>query len=390
MRERLQSYSHGMCLLVTLAAAATAQAQTFNTLYAFTGGADGGSPWGPPLLYNGFILGTTYYGGSPSSGQVGTVFEYLPYANTVYPYYTFTGQPTDGAYPMGGLVSDGLGNFFGTTTQGGLNLDGTIYEISGGSESVLDNFSEKDGIAPEGNLLLASDGNLFGTTPKGGANGLGTVFVVKAGSFVRLHSFGNAGNDGIAPAADLALLNGVLYGTTTAGGKYRWGTVFSLDVKTRAETVLYAFKGKEDGGAPAGGLVTDGLGNLYGTAASGGSVTGTAGSGVVFELNIKTKTYTVLHTFMGSDGADPTGALVTDGRGNFFGTTFAGGANGYGTVFEINSAGTFTTLYSFINGTDGAYPYGGVTLDSSGNLYGTATRGGQDDWGTLFEITAAP
>lgn len=389
MREQLQSYRHGIRILMILAAAATGQAQTLQTLYAFPGGADGGTPWGPPVLYNGSIFGTTSSGGG--SAQAGTVFEYLPYANTAFPYYTFAGQPRDGAYPMSGLASDGYGDFYGTTSQGGFNLGGTIYEISSGSEFVIYNFSEADGIDPESNLLMAPDGNFFGTTSKGGANGCGTVFAFSAyGSFVPLYSFGNSKNDGIAPAGNLAILKGVLYGTTTEGGEYRWGTVFSVNVTTRAETVLYTFEGKKNGGGPVGGVVSDGQGNLYGTAAFGGSSKGDAGNGVVFKLELKNNKYTVVHTFMGTDGSDPTGPLITDGNGNFFGTTFAGGAKGYGTVFEFNSVGAFTTLYSFTDGTDGAYPYGGVTLDSSGNLYGTATRGGQSEWGTLFEITSIP
>ena len=88
------------------------------------------------------------------------------------------------------------------------------------------------------------------------------------------------------------------------------------------------------------------------------------------------------------DGSQPSGPLITDGQGNYFGTTYAGGTSGYGTVFEFSASGTLTTLYNFTNGTDGAYPYGGVTRDhTTGYLYGTATRGGQYNWGTLFEIT---
>ncbi len=134
----------------------------------------------------------------------------------------------------------------------------------------------------------------------------------------------------------------------------------------------------------------DGQGNLYGTTSVGGSTHGNAGDGVVFKYNIRSNTFSLVHTFTGLDGTQPSGALITDGKGNFYGTTLAGGKDGYGTVFEFNSSGTLTTLYSFTNGTDGANPYGGVTLDSSGNLYGTTTRGGQDGWGTLFEITPAP
>jgi len=293
---------------------------------------------------------------------------------------------------MSGLVMDAFGDFFGTTTQGGPFLRGTIYEISGGTEFLLYFFKGSDGEAPEGNLIMDGAGNLYGTTSLGGPNGAGTVFKYSSsfGSLIKLYSFGNYSDDGVGPAASLCLAKGVLYGTTTQGGRYRWGTVFSVNVKTQIETILVDFRGGLNGGTPTGGLVTDGLGNLYGTASAGGSVHGTAGNGVVFKLNIKSGKYSVLHTFTGLDGAQPTGPLTTDGLGNFFGTTFAGGTHGYGTVFTFNSNGTLTTLYNFTNGTDGANPYSGVILDSTGNIYGTATRGGQDGWGTLFEITPGP
>ena len=156
-----------------------------------------------------------------------------------------------------------------------------------------------------------------------------------------------------------------------------------MNTSTRTETLLYTCRGsKRDGGTPVGGVAPDGEGNLYGTTIAGGSSGGDAGNGVVFKLNISTKTYTVVHTFTGPDGSQPTAAPLPDGKGNFYGTTYVGGAHGYGTVWELNSAGTLITLYSFTGGMDGAYP-----MDSSGNLYGAATGGGQYGWGTLFEIT---
>jgi len=378
----------GLVLVPATLVTQTAAAQTFKILYAFTGGADGGGPWGTPLLTGGIIYEPAFYGGTLSSNQAGTVFEFFTNFSDGTYLYQFAGQPNDGAAPMGGLVTDGSGNLWGTTTQGGLGLSGTIYEISGGFESVLYNFSGSNGAAPEGSLLRDPLGDLYGTTSKGGANDSGSVFIFGAGgTFVPLYSFGNYKGDGVGPASSLALYKNVLYGVTTEGGRYGWGTVFAVDIKARTETVLYSFKGEHDGGTPVGGLALDGKGNLYGTASVGGSTRGNASNGVVFKLNIKSLHYSVVHTFTGADGSQPIAALIPDGQGNFYGTTFAGGTQGYGTVFQLNSAGSLTTLYSFTNATDGSYPYAGLTLDSSGNLYGAATRGGQHGWGTLFEIT---
>jgi uncharacterized repeat protein (TIGR03803 family) len=294
---------------------------------------------------------------------------------------------------MGGMVTDGFGDFFGTTTQGGFQMRGTIYEISQGVESVATIFNGSDGETPEGSLIIDAIGDLYGTTSQGGANDSGTVFAFNGG-LVSLYSFGNYTGDGVGPASGLALEvvsnNGnpyeVLYGTTTEGGAHGWGTVFSVNVKTKAETVLYSFVGGAKGGTPVAGLTLDGQGNLYGATSAGGSANGTAGNGIVFKLNIKSRRFTVVHTFTGADGSQPMATLLADGKGNYYGTTFAGGAHGYGTVFEINSSDTLTTLYNFTNGTDGSHPYAGLAMDSSGNLYGAATGGGQYGWGTLFEI----
>jgi len=366
----------------------TASAQTFKTLYSYTGGADGGGPWGTPLLNEGILYQTAFYGGSPAANNAGTIFEFFTSTNDGTTLYDFAGQPNDGSAPMGGLITDGFGDFFGTTSQGGFNLRGTVYEVSGGYEFPLYSFTGPDGETPEGSLTIDAYGDLYGTTSNGGANASGTVFALSGGStFVKLYSFGNYKNDGIGPASSLVLLKGVLYGVTTEGGQYGQGTVFGINPKTKTETILYNFRGGSNGGTPVGGLVSDGKGNLYGTASAGGSANGTAGNGVVFTINFKSLQYTLLHTFTGPDGSQPLAGLTTDGKGNFYGTTYAGGAKGYGTVFELNSAGVLTTLYSFTNGTDGSYPYAGVTVDSAGNIYGAATRGGQYNWGTLFEIT---
>jgi uncharacterized repeat protein (TIGR03803 family) len=378
----------GLVLFPATLALPTASAQTFKTLYSFTGGADGGGPWGTPLLNAGTIYQTAFYGGSPAANNAGTIFEFFTSTNDGMTLYDFAGEPNDGSAPMGGLITDGFGDFFGTTTQGGFSLRGTIYEVSGGYEFPLYSFTGPDGEDPEGSLTIDAYGDLYGTTSNGGANDSGTVFAFSGGgTLVQLYSFGNYKNDGIGPASSLVLLKGILYGVTTEGGLYGQGTIFGINPKTKTETILYNFRGGSNGGTPVGGLASDGKGNLYGTASAGGSANGTAGNGVVFMINFKSLQYTLLHTFAGPDGSQPLAGLITDGKGNFYGTTYAGGAKGYGTVFELNSAGVLTTLYSFTNATDGSYPYAGVTLDSAGSVYGAATRGGQYNWGTMFEIT---
>jgi uncharacterized repeat protein (TIGR03803 family) len=254
---------------------------------------------------------------------------------------------------------------------------------------------------PEAGLVRDSYGNVYGTTLEGGgstacAGGCGIVFRVNEwGSETVLHEFAGGSSDGANPRGVLVIDEADnLYGTTLNGGAFGKGTVFMVD-KAGAETVLYSFTGKEDGGNPWAGLVRDADGNLYGTAVNGGlpgstcDFRGIPGCGTVFMLN-KAGKETVLYSFAGgSDGANPQCTLVRDSEGKLYGTTTFGGAGGSGTVFMVEGEGRKTVLYSFSGGTDGGLPFAGVVRDSAGNLYGTTLQGGSapNPSGTVFEVT---
>jgi uncharacterized repeat protein (TIGR03803 family) len=161
--------------------------------------------------------------------------------------------------------------------------------------------------------------------------------------------------------------------------------------KAQVATTLHSFTNSGgDGEVPEAGLIMDGSGNLYGTTTNGGA----NGYGTVFELVYSSGSYAekVLYSFTnsGGDGLDPVAGLIMDSSGNLYGTTTIGGANGYGTVFElVNSSGSYAekVLYSFTNsGGDGWYPYAGLIMDASGNLYGTTESGGANRVGTVFEL----
>jgi hypothetical protein len=219
--------------------------------------------------------------------------------------------------------------------------------------------------------------------------------LAQAPSYSVLYSFTGSGGDGANPYAGLIMdASGNLYGTTGGGGN--GGTVFELvnSSGTYSEIVLYSFTGSGgDGANPAGGLLMDASGNLYGTTVRGGNINANCqdgGCGTVFELVNSSGAYRerVLYSFTGSggDGANPEAGLIMDASGNLYGTTAAGG---YGTVFElVNSSGTYSekVLYSFTGGSDGAVPLGGVIMDGSGNLYGTTEEGGTNGWGAVFEL----
>jgi uncharacterized repeat protein (TIGR03803 family) len=274
-----------------------------RVLYSFTGPPDGATPFAALIRDSaGNLYGTTSAGGSGTcniGGQqgCGTVFM-VSASGTERVLYSFAGG-TDGVRPMAGLVPDAAGNLYGTTTQGG--------------------------------AAHCSDFSV---------SGCGTVFKLsKTGIETVLHSFAGYPNDGEGPTARLIFgAKGVLYGTTLMGGAYSYGTVFKVNVANRKETVMYSFTGgSTDGINPAGGLTRDAAGNLYGiTQAGGGAVCAGSGCGTIFRLD-KNGNETVLCSFaVGNDASVPAGDLIRDSAGNLYGTTSNGGtAGGPGTVYKL-------------------------------------------------------
>jgi uncharacterized repeat protein (TIGR03803 family) len=257
--------------------------------------------------------------------------------------------------------------------------------------SVVHNFTGgSDGGGPLNGFTFDSAGNLYGTTNAGGTLGYGIVFKMTAsGVQTVLHNFAG-GTDGASPQGSLVRdKTGNLYGATTAGGASGTGTVFKV-TSTGTESILYSFTGETTGSDPEATLAIDAAGNLYGTTIAGGKY----GNGVVFKLTLAKSgkwLETVLYSFAGgTDGAVPVAGVTVGSTGNIYGTTSAGGTYGYGTVFELTRSGTTwteTILHNFANGDDGSIPYAGLIIDKSGNLYGAATQGGNGGGGTVFELS---
>lgn len=200
-----------------------------------------------------------------------------------------------------------------------------------------------------------------------------------------IYSFGPDPDGSYPNAAPLADVAGNLYGTTETGGTIGQGVLYRLS-PAGSETILHNFSGTSDGAQPTGRLVRDASGNLYGVTVIGGA----HNFGVIFRYS-PNGLFAVLHNFGDSspDGIEPLDGLVIDAEGNLYGTTQLGGTAGYGTVFELTTAGSLQILHSFTWGSDGGAPWGGVIRDHDGNLYGT-TRGGGDPLchcGVVFKIT---
>lgn len=375
-------------------------AQTFKTLDDFSGGTDGGYPSsGVVEDDNGNLYGTTSYGGDLNclNGPqgCGVVFK-LSKAGKESVLYSFTGG-ADGGYPSGGLIQDPNGNLYGTSQRGAYGW-GTVFKLSqAGEETVLYAFDGgSDGGAAYSGVVRDTAGNLYGATFAGGDlscpyhDGCGVVFKLsRGGKLTVLHSF-TGGSDGLGPSGLFRDAKGNLYGTTVAGGRPGCGTgcgvVFRLSQGGKL-TVLYSFTGGGDGENPTGGVIQDAKGNLYGTTFSGGAY----GFGTVFKLT-KLGRKTLLHSFTGgADGGYPDAGVIRDRRGNLYGTAQNGGdlscdPAGCGVVFMLNEAGEETILHTF-TGEDGAYPTAGVTQDSSRTLYGTTARDGVYGYGTVFKVT---
>jgi uncharacterized repeat protein (TIGR03803 family) len=318
-------------------------------------------------------------------------------AQTFTTLHSFDG--TDGSNPYAGLVQATDGNQYGATEHGGANGEGTVFKITpSGALTTLYSFCSQsnctDGSNPQTVLVQGADGNFYGATTFGGSDssctnfgftGCGTVFkITPSGTLTTLHSF--SGTDGALPNTALVqATNGKFYGTTPYGGNYACGggcgTIFSI-TPSGTLTTLHTFDGT-DGFNPEGVLVQTANGNFYGTTYNGGA----NGDGTAFKIT-PSGTLTTLHNFDGTDGEWPNG-LAQAANGNFYGTTQIGGAYAYGTVFTITPSGTLTTLHSF-DGTDGQFPVawsGALVQATNGSFYGTTEDGGTSGDGTIFTIT---
>lgn len=421
---------------ITFSLAVSSQAQTQKVLHTFTGNWDGSYPQGS-LIFDaaGNLYGTTNAGGGvpscPGEGEIGcgVVFELSPTGTGAWKetaLFRFASEAT-GASPQGSLLFNAAGDLYGLTPVGGGNPNcggavqgcGIAYELSpnpsGGAwqQSILEIFNEgPEGAVPQAGFIADAAGNLYSTSAITNF-GSGVVFELSPTStgwqLTPLYSF-TGGADGGDPDGNLVFdAAGNLYGVTVSGGNLTncsggCGVVYKVSRSssgTWTETVLHTFSGGRDGAQPFSTLIFDAAGNLYGTTASGGSTACSGGCGVVFKLSATgTGAWkeTVLHSFTGGgDGDSPTAGVIMDAAGNLYGTATAGGnlgscnPYGCGTVFKLsqdsNGSWTETVLHRFSGGRDGAVPLSGLVSDAAGNLYGSTYYGGENGLGVIFETT---
>jgi uncharacterized repeat protein (TIGR03803 family) len=379
-------------------AAAPAPAATFQTLYSFTGGADGAAPNGR-MVFNaktGLLYGTTVSGGS---GNGGTVFQFDPSANVLTTLYSFTLGGSKGSSPQTPLTLGKNGVLYGVATTGGGSSAcsfgcGTIFKFDPATKTLKTLYAftdQSDGGTPEGGLVFdATKSTVFGTTVQGGdfadcQGGCGTVykFVLATKGFSTLHAFRSIVDDGADSTAGMVVDGaGVLYGVANGGGPHGSGIVFRLDPTTGIYTVLHGFDYHVDGSGPTSVLLLKG-GVLYGTTISGGPTAN--GYGTIFSMDPGTGATTTLYSFAdGNDGIFPSGGLVAGPKSSLYGTAKQGTPSGAGAVFALKTkTDKLTALYDFTGFADGGSPQTGLVAGAGGVLYGVTTLGN----GTIFKIT---
>jgi uncharacterized repeat protein (TIGR03803 family) len=425
-------------LLLQTVQAQTPKAQQETVLYNFCEQdfcLDGATPNSPLTAVAGSLYGTSSNGGisCPSGTCAGAVFLLSPepsggceagyntgngWCEFVIYNFCSTAGCADGALPLGSVSYlnahfNRPGNFYGTTRYGGTYFHGVVYEISskpvlgncptgsnqsgGWCETVLYNFcsynigvSCSDGVYPGGNLVEDSSGNLYGVVVGEAGTGVGGVFELspdQQGGYDEEIVYSD-------PVIQIGLAmdsEGNLYGTDLNFNLGEANVFKIVPSQGFLQTNIYTFTSSE--GFPTG-VTVDSAGNLYGATYTGGTKNlGTVWKLIPVTTGKKAGTYTrkVLHTFTTEKGGEyPETPVTLDSSGNIYGTAIGGNkacSGGCGTIFELAVDGDtykYSLLWSF-NGTDGANP--GVPTISAGTLYGVTASGGINGWGTMFELT---
>jgi len=398
------------CALAIMATQ-SAQAQTYQVIYGFTGHSSAMHPIGGVTVdQHGNVYGTTAWGGAFDGG---TAYELRRAGSDfVFDLIHNFGGGADGSFPWDAPTFGPNGTLYGTTGIGGTHGEGTVFNLQPPAnfcrsescpwhETTLYNFARQgDGGNPQAGVIFDASGNIYGTNVNGGGGSVGVVYEMTPShgswTYQVLYTFTD-GQDGAYPSSLLIFDSaGNLYGTTTSGGLpgcqgFGCGTVYKLTSSGSgwAEHTLYSFLDGTDGSAPSAGVLMDSAGNLYG-ATPGSNVTG----GTVFELTPSGGNWTFNLAYdLSGDGPGPTQNLVRDAAGNLYGATWGDGLYGQGVVFKLtptNGGWTYTSLHDFTGGSDGGNALGGLAMDSNGNIYGTTYMGGLPGCGycgVVFEIT---
>jgi uncharacterized repeat protein (TIGR03803 family) len=389
-----------LVLSLTVLCAHSSPAQVVTVIKNFTGGnfsapGDGAAPTGALLYYGGALYGMAAAGGNRGDG---VIFR-IGVDGTGYTVLRSLGNGSaDGAQPIGSLIQSG-GLLYGMTESGGLPNGGIIFSIApdGTGFTTLHSFTNgpTDGAGPVGSLTK-SGSVFYGTTSSGGsvpnANGLyqfGAIFKINTDGtgFTLLHSFGNPGDGAVPYFGSLVVSGSTIYGTTSAGGANSFGTIYKINTDGTGYAILHTFTASaNDGAEPFGSVILVGS-SLYGMTKYGGST----GTGAIYKIGLDGSGFGLIRSLFlnPSDAGNPQTELLLGTDGKLYGMTPAGGANALGTLFGLAPDGTdYAVYHSFVGPpSDGATPFADDLTQVGADIYGMTTRGGANDYGTIFMFT---
>jgi len=386
-----------LCPGLLLAGAAGAAPQS-KILYAFKGGTDGAQPVGDLVAVgNGTLIGLTEGGGPNSQGEA---FSLTPPTGTGKTWtktmiYAFTGG-ADGGTPLHGLVADAKGNLYGTTALGGANGYGTLFKLSPGksgyTQTVLCDLQSGQYGGVSGPLTFDSAGNLYGVSGEGGKSFSGAVFQFTppsgggtAWTVTDIHDF--TGSDGALPLERVAFdTAGNLYGTTALGGATRFGNLYTLHTAKQKWkfTALLDFAGGATGASPLAGVAFAKDGTMIGTTPGASDANGVSTATIFSGKQVKGSwSFSAIGTFDPAVCGSPEATLLAGASNNFYGT---GSQPSCAFKVQLRPATAVTQVISL----PPAFPHGGLTSDGKGNLYG-ATQQGQYGigFGTIYQLVGS-
>lgn len=373
-----------LSLVSAIVSRGLASAQTVSTIYSFTG---------PTGEYPGFgvltqgrdgrLYGTTQSGGAYGYGNIFKQRTVGP-GNVVL--YNFTGG-SDGGDPYGGLTLAKNGYYYGTTLEGGTSGKGTLFEVtSEGIFTVLYNFTGAvDGSYPAAPPIEGTDGNFYGTT--NGFN-LQDSALYRYNPFTEilttLYTFDSSSSSWSQP---LQGSDGYLYATSSGGGEFDCGYIVKLTTEGAVQGT-HSFDCFAGGNGPVAPLTQAADGNYYGTTEHGGL---SSDAGIIFKLDEENGKFTVLHDFgaTNGDGLYPAAGITQGNDGNLYGATAAGGSLGYGSLFRVSSSGVYSRIYSFpiLQGAPYQAPTVAPVQDTNGTFYGTTELGGSSALGSIYALS---
>lgn len=333
---------------------------------------------------DGHLYGTSYGGGKH---RLGTVFRVAPDGEVTVLHH-FAGGPGDGSNPLHApLLLGGDGYLYGTTAYGGADDSGTVFRMkTDGQLKLLHNFGtvQDDGRVPIGGLVEGADGNLYGTTEFGGDTNRGTVYRLRHGTVKVLHRFAQACIVGCHPLGLVDGGDGHFYGITSGGGGPGHGTLYRI---TPAGQVEHLHDLTEDEGIqPEAPLARTADGELFGVT----SVLGPRGHGTVFHLS-RDGTVTVLAALNHKTGSPAAGRPLAASDGALYLATQTGGQHGMGAVVRVDRLGGTEIVHSF-RGAQGGHSSAGLVEGQPGRLFGATSKGEKrrGRHGTVYQIDLPP